>query len=206
MEPITEAVPGKGYIFRCARKCAVPNCPCPKCGMALSPPGPVPSTHEWVSMHEVVQDEPGLSKMRYDLEPRTVTIERGESGTGGHAAALLDRVGADHPVAVSAMGMHTAEPLICLRRMNSRGGWKWSSPHRLCSGPAGLFRSLRPHWFCSLNMFTLIGLGVGVAYIYSIVAKLFRIFPASFRSEKEAVAVLRGRGRWPQPWSAGPGA
>jgi len=42
----------------------------------------------------------------------------------------------------------------------------------------------------SLNMFTLIGLGVGVAYIYSIVAKLFPgIFPASFRAETGEVAV-----------------
>jgi len=41
----------------------------------------------------------------------------------------------------------------------------------------------------SLNMFTLIGLGVGVAYVYSVVAALFpRVFPASFR-EGGVVAV-----------------
>ena len=34
----------------------------------------------------------------------------------------------------------------------------------------------------SLNMFTLIGLGVGVAYVYSVVATLLPdMFPASFR-------------------------
>ena len=39
-------------------------------------------------------------------------------------------------------------------------------------------------------MFTLIGLGVGVAYLYSLVAALFPyIFPASFRGESGEVAV-----------------
>jgi Cu+-exporting ATPase len=42
----------------------------------------------------------------------------------------------------------------------------------------------------SLNMFTLIGLGVGVAYLYSVIAKLFpEIFPTSFRSEAGVVAL-----------------
>ena len=42
----------------------------------------------------------------------------------------------------------------------------------------------------SLNMFTLIGLGVGVAYSYSVVAALFpAIFPATFREEGGEVAV-----------------
>jgi Cu+-exporting ATPase len=42
----------------------------------------------------------------------------------------------------------------------------------------------------NLNMFTLIGLGVGVAYVYSLVAHLFPdIFPASFRDEVGDVGV-----------------
>lgn len=42
----------------------------------------------------------------------------------------------------------------------------------------------------SLNMFTLIGLGVSVAYIYSVIAKVFpEIFPPSFRAETGEVAV-----------------
>jgi Cu+-exporting ATPase len=41
-----------------------------------------------------------------------------------------------------------------------------------------------------LNMFTLIALGVGVAYAYSVVAIVFPgIFPASFRDEADQVAV-----------------
>jgi Cu+-exporting ATPase len=42
----------------------------------------------------------------------------------------------------------------------------------------------------SLNMFTLIGLGVGVAYLYSLVAQVFPwLFPESFRGEAGEVAV-----------------
>jgi Cu+-exporting ATPase len=42
----------------------------------------------------------------------------------------------------------------------------------------------------SLNMFTLIGLGVSVAYVYSVVAALLPgIFPASFRGDSGEVAV-----------------
>jgi Cu+-exporting ATPase len=42
----------------------------------------------------------------------------------------------------------------------------------------------------SLNMFTLIGLGVSVAYVYSLVAALApQLFPASFRDNSGAVAV-----------------
>jgi Cu+-exporting ATPase len=44
--------------------------------------------------------------------------------------------------------------------------------------------------FHSLNMFTLIGLGVSVAFVYSLVATLFpSVFPASFRNVDGLVAV-----------------
>lgn len=42
----------------------------------------------------------------------------------------------------------------------------------------------------SLNMFTLIGLGVGVAYVFSVIAKLFpEMFPPTFRDMSGAVPV-----------------
>jgi Cu+-exporting ATPase len=42
----------------------------------------------------------------------------------------------------------------------------------------------------SMNMFTLIGLGIGVAYLYSVAATLFpEIFPASFQGAQGDVAV-----------------
>lgn len=51
-------------------------------------------------------------------------------------------------------------------------------------------RALNSLYQKSLNMFTLIGLGVSVAYIYSVVATLLpQIFPASFRGASGHVAV-----------------
>ncbi len=47
--------------------------------------------------------------------------------------------------------------------------------------------SLRTH---HLNMFTLISMGIGVAWVYSIIATLFpELFPLAFRNEKGIVAV-----------------
>ena len=47
-------------------------------------------------------------------------------------------------------------------------------------------KSLKSH----LNMFTLIAIGIGVAWIYSMVATLFpQLFPAAFRNEHGVVAV-----------------
>src|SRR6185295_10015996 len=42
----------------------------------------------------------------------------------------------------------------------------------------------------SLNMFTLIGLGVSVAYVFSVIAKVFpNVFPVSFRDASGEVPV-----------------
>jgi Cu+-exporting ATPase len=47
----------------------------------------------------------------------------------------------------------------------------------------------------SLNMFTLIGLGVSVAYVYSVIAALVpSIFPASFREEGEVAVYFEAAG------------
>jgi cation transport ATPase len=45
----------------------------------------------------------------------------------------------------------------------------------------------------NLNMFTLIGLGVSVAYIYSLIAAIFpELFPASFRGKEGTVSTGKG--------------
>ena len=52
------------------------------------------------------------------------------------------------------------------------------------------FRAIQSVKNRSLNMFTLIGLGVSVAYVYSVIAALMPgFFPASFRVESGAVAT-----------------
>jgi Cu+-exporting ATPase len=147
-------------------------------------------------MHpEVVRVGPGsCPKCGMDLEPLMVTMHEEES------PELMDMrrrfwvaVVLSIPVAASAMGMHI--PCHPLERLMPGALWGWlelvlSTPVVLWAGWPFFERfwsSLRNR---SLNMFTLIGLGVGVAYLYSIVAKLFPgIFPDSFRSASGEVAV-----------------
>jgi Cu+-exporting ATPase len=147
-------------------------------------------------MHpEILQVGPGsCPKCGMDLEPLMVTLDEEES------PELTDMrrrfwvaVVLSIPVAVSAMGMHI--PGHPLERVMPGSLWGWlelalSTPVVLWAGWPFFVRfwsSLRNR---SLNMFTLIGLGVGVAYLYSIVAKLFPgIFPDSFRSGTGEVAV-----------------
>ena len=61
-----------------------------------------------------------------------------------------------------------------------------------CSGPAGRSSSAAGNRCVTrnLNMFTLIAMGTGVAYVYSLVGTVAPdIFPASFRGHDGAVAV-----------------
>lgn len=69
---------------------------------------------------------------------------------------------------------------------------------RIFSGHAVVLWGARPFFVCAwqsvvsrnLNMFTLFGLGIGVAYGYSVVALFFpAIFPPTFRGEGGVVAV-----------------
>ena len=70
------------------------------------------------------------------------------------------------------------------------GGIGLATPVVLWGGWPFFVRGVQSIINRSLNMFTLIGLGVSVAYIYSVIAELFPgIFPASFRSETGEVAV-----------------
>ena len=77
----------------------------------------------------------------------------------------------------------------------SPGGLAWiqmalATPVVLWGGWPFFVRGWQSVVHRSLNMFTLIGLGVGVAYLYSLVAALVPgIFPASFRGESGEVAL-----------------
>ena len=60
----------------------------------------------------------------------------------------------------------------------------------------------------NLNMFTLIAMGTGVAYVYSVVATVApRLFPAAFRGHGgRGCGLFRGRGRHHRAGAARPGA
>ncbi|MBI2836995.1 MAG: heavy metal translocating P-type ATPase [Acidobacteria bacterium] len=158
---------------------------------------PINSQAEYTCpMHpEVVRAAPGSCPLcGMALEPKTTSVEE-ESNP-----ELIDMrrrfwVGTvlTAPVLLLAMGEHI--PGWPVNNWLSPRIWTWvelglSTPVVLWAGWPFFVRGWQSIARRSLNMFTLIGLGMTVAYIYSLVATLFPgIFPASFRGEGGEVAV-----------------
>jgi len=147
-------------------------------------------------MHpEVVRDAPGSCPIcGMALEPRTVALDDEESGElkdmrrrFWFAAALT------LPLVVISMGdMLPGHPISSLMSMGTRVWLELAlaTPVVFWSAWPFFVRAVASVKNRSLNMFTLIGLGVSVAYLYSLVATLLpAIFPPSFRQESGDVAV-----------------
>ncbi|MEE8554863.1 MAG: heavy metal translocating P-type ATPase, partial [bacterium] len=147
-------------------------------------------------MHpEVEQFGPGACPIcGMTLEPRTMTLEEPEN------PELVDMrrrfwlsVVLTVPLFIVAMG--DLIPGRPLERLASPDALDWlelalATPVVLWGGWPFLVRFWESLVHRSLNMFTLIGLGVGVAFLYSTVAQLFPfVFPAEFRGPGGAVAV-----------------
>lgn len=173
---------------------------CPKCGMALEPKGvPVLATKtEWTCpMHpEIVRDEPGDCPIcGMALEPRTVTLDEEEDNPElrdmtrrfWFAAALSLPL-----VAIVMIDMLPSRPISSVLPGRTRAFIELALATPVCLWSAWPFyvRAVRSVKNMSLNMFTLIGLGVSVAYVYSLIATLLPgIFPESFRGHGGEVAV-----------------
>ncbi|MGB9204716.1 MAG: heavy metal translocating P-type ATPase [Terriglobales bacterium] len=165
--------------------------PCPKCGMALDPESPAlpASKIEYTCpMHpEIVRSEPGSCPIcGMALEPRTVTIEEDNPELRDMTRRFWISLALTAPLLAIAMG----SMLSPHRFMASP--WNWGLPwlELLLATPVVLWGGwpfFQRGWASvvnrSTNMFTLIAMGTGVAYLFSVVATLFpQIFPASFRS------------------------
>jgi P-type Cu+ transporter len=97
------------------------------------------------------------------------------------------------PVLLIAMsGMFSKNPLI---RIMSQQKWNWvqfalSIPVIFYAGWMFFQRAWKSVITWNLNMFTLIGIGTGVAFLFSVTAMLFPgIFPSQFRTENGTVFV-----------------
>ena len=174
---------------------------CPKCGMALEPTVPqAPATRtQWTCpMHpEIIRDAPGNCPIcGMALEPRIVSAEEESSPelvdmtrrlwvAAALTAPLLAIAMAEYVPSLSAA-------LSSILSMRTRTFVELALATPVCLWAAWPFyvRAVQSVIHRSLNMFTLIGLGVSVAYVYSLVAAFFPgIFPASFRGESGEVAV-----------------
>jgi len=171
---------------------------CPKCGMALEPRQSQRRQRRRVytcPMHpEIEQDEPGsCPKCGMDLEPKHVEAEQVEEDPELRNMSRRFWIGLvlGVPVVILAMGPMVDIPID---RWLTPTLSRWlqlvlSTPVVLWSGWPFFQRACRSVVTWNLNMFTLIALGTGAAYFYSVVAVLVPgIFPESFRHDGQ-VAV-----------------
>lgn len=149
-------------------------------------------------MHpEVEQVGPGTCpKCGMALEPKTLTLEEEEENPEYKDMLRRFVLGAILAVPVVLIAMRSMIPGGgLLDRLASEKGWQWTefllaTPVVLWAGWPFFVRGVQSIKNRSLNMFTLIGLGVSVAYAYSVVAVLFPgIFPEVMRSEHGTVGV-----------------
>jgi Cu+-exporting ATPase len=171
---------------------------CPSCGMALEREVPIaaaPRTQYNCPMHpEIVRDAPGeYPKCGMALEPVTVSADDEEN------PELIDmtrrfKAGAvlTVPLVIIAMGAYVGLSFDWLARPRTLSWLEMAlaTPVVLWGGWPFFVRGWQSLVNRSLNMFTLIGLGVGVAYVYSVVATIAPdIFPASFRGAADKVDI-----------------
>src|SRR5688572_3205899 len=172
---------------------------CPKCGMALEPldiGAALTKTEYTCPMHaEIVRSEPGSCPIcGMALEPRTVTLTEEEN------PELKDMerrfwVGAALSLPVLLVAMSDMLPAQPLHQIASPRSLTWfqfflSTPVVLWCGWPFFQRAWASTVNRSLNMFTLIAMGVGTAYGYSVVATLAPdLFPESLRGHSGEIGV-----------------
>jgi Cu+-exporting ATPase len=169
---------------------------CPKCGMALEPVIAAPVTRtEWTCpMHpEVIRDEPGSCPIcGMALEPRTVTVEDRNPELEDMTRRFWASVALTVPIlAFMISEFLPSHPLDRIVPLEARHWIEFAlaTPVVLWGGWPFFARGWASIVNRHLNMFTLIALGVGAAYGYSVVATLAPgLFPHSFRMGGE-VAV-----------------
>lgn len=170
---------------------------CPKCGMALEPlkvEAPKEKVEYTCPMHpEIVRDRPGNCPIcGMALEPRTVTAVEDNSELKDMKRRFWVSVALTLPLLIIAMGEMLG---LHLNEFISPRTLSWlelmlATPVVLWGGWPFFVRGWQSVFNHSLNMFTLIALGVGVAYVYSLIATLLPdLFPTSFREMGGRVPV-----------------
>ena len=145
-------------------------------------------------MHpEVRQEGPGACPIcGMALEPEMPTRERrAESRARRHDAAVLDRRGAHAAGRWRSRWAATCSAGIrCTPALSNWVQLVFATPVVLWAGWPFFVRGAQSLVTRNLNMFTLIALGTGVAWVYSVVATVAPgIFPPAFRGHGGAVAA-----------------
>jgi len=172
---------------------------CPKCGMALEPAmiaPPATKTEYVCPMHlEIVRDAPGSCPIcGMALEPRTVTLEE-EANPELVDMTRRFRISLVLTVPLLLLSMGDLIPGRPLEQIGSPRIFAWiqfvlATPVVLWGGWPFFQRGWNSIVNRSLNMFTLIAIGTGIAYVYSVVAVLFPdLFPETLRGHHGQVPV-----------------
>ncbi len=171
---------------------------CPKCGMTLEKELealPTVKTQYTYPMHpEIIQDEPGDCPIcGMHLEPITVEAEEKNEEYDDMSRRFLVSAVLSIPLFVLAMTNDLAPqyiPSSLSARMIQWIGFFLASPVVLWGGWPFYVKGYQSVKTWNLNMFTLISMGVGAAYIYSIVALFFpEIFPPLMHTKDGVVHV-----------------
>ena len=156
--------------------------------------GPAPAGVKWTCpMHpEIVRDAPGSCPIcGMALEPMTPALD---SGPNPELLDMRRRFAVGLVLAIPVLVLEMGRHVLGLDRLldMQTGNWLqllFASPVVLWAGWPFFERAWQSLVNRSLNMFTLIALGTGVAWLFSVVATVAPdIFPPVFRSEG-AVAV-----------------
>ena len=162
---------------------------CPHCGMALQRVGGGPTRTQYTCpMHpEVVRDEPGdCPECGMALEPMTVTADEGPSA---ELVSMTRRFWVSAVLSLPVLAIVMGELVgIDFAAMigHPLSGWlqlALATPVVLWAGAPLFQRGWKSVVNRRLNMFTLIALGVGAAYAFSLLALLAPgILPAALRA------------------------
>ncbi|HEV2379667.1 MAG TPA: heavy metal translocating P-type ATPase [Terriglobia bacterium] len=170
---------------------------CPKCGMALEPvftSGPRTRT-EWVCpMHpQVVRPEPGSCPIcGMALEPRTLAREEEKNP---ELAVMTRRFWVSVALTLPLLVLGMSSMTSFSARLVPEAGRNWielalATPVVLWCGSPFFVRFWASIVNRSPNMFTLIALGTGAAYLYSLLATVAPgLLPVTFHKPGEALPV-----------------
>ncbi|MEO7523007.1 MAG: heavy metal translocating P-type ATPase, partial [Ferruginibacter sp.] len=200
--PESKTSDNKGGAYYCPMHCEGDKTydkpgSCPVCGMNLEkdPSVAAHKTQYTCPMHpEIIRDAPGACPIcGMDLVPMQ-PVAGAEDKTYNELLKKF-KIAVVFTIPILIIAMSDMIPNNPLLKLMSQDKWNWiqlvlSIPVVFYAGWMFFKRAWKSVVTWNLNMFTLIGIGTGVAFLFSVIAMLFPgIFPDQFKTESGTVFV-----------------